>query len=188
MDINKLLKKEKVMKLSELVQLYGNRMRVSREAQEGSIQSLGSGFYASNNIDPFLGALAVVAKYYPDAVVSGKTALHIYGLSQDYIEDIDVDIERNKSIKNKLLKVHRVPKHRLTGITQINYQGIKIKIYEIERTLAEAYRLDPAGPYFYKALKRYLKSGIINIDKIAVYDKKLKTNVMTHIQQELAND
>lgn len=186
--ILKLLRHEKVMRLPELVKLFGNRMEVSRKVKDGTIQSLGSGFYATIEIDPFVASLAVVAKYYPEAIISGKTALQIYGLSQEYIESIDVDIERNKSIRNKLLKVHRVPKTRLIGITQLTYQGITIKLYELERALADAYKIDPAGPYFYKALKRYLKTKNINIEKIANYDKRLKTKVTAHLQQELANE
>lgn len=163
-------------------------MEVTRKANEGLIQSLGSGFYALVDIDPFLATLIVVAKYYPKAVISNRTALYIYGLSQDYIQSIDIDIERSKSLRNKLLKVHRVPKSKLIGITKMDYYGNKLQIYELERTLAEAYRIDPAGPYFYTALKRYLKLGKINTDKIISYDKKLKTKVMLHVQQEMAND
>ncbi len=182
------IKKEKIFALSELVELFGNRMEVSRKAIEGIVQSLGSGYYASPGLDPFIAALGIVAKYYPELVLSSRTALRIHGLSQDYIEKIDVDIERAKSLRNKLLQVHRVPSKRLVGIIKINYQGMKIKIYDIERTLAEAYRLDPAGPDFYKALKRYMRKGNIKADQIAQYDKILKTKVMIHLQQELAND
>lgn len=182
------IKKEKVMALAELTKIFGNRMEVSRKTREGIIQSLGSGYYASPELDPFLAALGVVAKYYPEVVISGRTALHIHDLSQDFIEQIDVDIERDKSLRNKLMKVHRIPSKRLIGISQTNYKGIRIKIYDIERTLAEAYRLDPAGPDFYKALKRYIKQGNIKADHIVHYDKVLKTKVMPHLQQELAND
>ncbi len=182
------IKKKKILALSELVELFGNRMEVSRKASEGIVQSLGSGYYACPGLDPFTAILGIVAKYYPELVLSSRTALHIHGLSQDYIEKIDVDIERAKSLRNKLLQVHRVPAKRLVGIIKINYQGMKIKIYDIERTLAEAYRLDPAGPDFYKALKRYIRKGTIKSDKIAQYDKILKTKVMIHLQQELAND
>jgi predicted transcriptional regulator of viral defense system len=184
----RLLKKEKVMKLSELTKLFGNRMEVSRKAKEGLIQHLGSGFYATVEIDPFLASLAVVAKYYPEAIISNRTALYIYGLSQDYIQGIDIDIERNKSLRNKLLRVHRVPKSKLIGVTKMNYLGVNIQIYELERALAEAYRIDPAGPYFYMALKRYLKMGKVRTDKIIAYDKKFKNKVMLHLQQEMAHD
>lgn len=182
------IKKEKVLSLTELLGLFSNRMEISRKAQEGMLQSLGGGFYATPELDPFLAALVVVAKYYPQVVISGRTALHIHGLAQDYIEKIDVDIEREKSLRNKRLQVHRVDPKRLVGITELNHQGIVIKIYDIERTLAEAYKLDPAGPDFYKALKRYIKLVSIKTDRIAHYDKILKTKVLIHLQQELADD
>ncbi len=186
--ILKIIKKEKVFNLSELIKIFGNRMEVSRKAQLGIIQSLGSGYYASPEMDPFLATLKVVAKYYPEVVISGRTALHIHGLSQDYVNQIDVDIKREKSLRNKILKVHRVLGSRRIGITRINYHGVELKIYDIERSLAEAYRLDPAGPDFYKALKRYVKQGNINFDRITHYDKILKTKVMFHLQQEFARD
>jgi len=182
------IKKQKVLALIELVELFGNRMEVSRKTREGVLQSLGNGFYAIPELDPFLAALVVVTKYYPQVVISGRTALHIHGLAQDYIEKIDVDIEREKSLRNSILHVHRVDSKRLIGITKLNHHGIAIRIYDIERTLAEAYKLDPAGPDFYKALKRYIKRGNIQTDRIAYYDKIIKTKVITHLQQELAND
>ena len=182
------IKKEKVLGLAELLELFGNRMEVSRKAREGVLQSLGNGFYASSELDPFLAVLVVVSKYYPKVVISGRTALHIHGLAQDYIEKIDVDIEREKSLRNKILQVHRVDSKRLVGITKLNHHGIGIKIYDIERTLAEAYKIDPAGPDFYKALKRYIKRGNIKTDRISHYDKILKTKVITYLQQELADD
>ncbi len=182
------IKKEKVMAMPELIELFGNRMEVSRKARVGILQALGNGFYATSGLDPFLAALVVVAKYYPEVVISGRTALHIHGLAQDYIEKIDVDIQRDKSLRNKLFKVHRVNPKKLIGITKVTHHGVGIRIYDIERTLADAYKIDPAGPDFYKALKRYIKQGSIKTDRIAQYDKILKTKVMTHLQQELAND
>ena len=182
------IKKQKVMPLAELVKIFGNRMEVSRKASEGLLQPLGNGYYASSELDPFVAALAVVAKFYPQLVISGQTALQIHGLAENYIERIDVDIERKKSLRNKMLHVHRVDPKKLVGVTRITYHGISLKIYDLERTLAEAYRLDPAGPDFYKALKRYLKHGAVKTNQIANYDQILKTKVMIHLQQELAND
>jgi len=81
-----------------------------------------------------------------------------------------------------------IPLKKLIGKTKINYRGIIIRIYNIERTLAEAYRIDLAGPDFYWALKRYIKMNNINADKLATYDKILKCRIIPHLQQELANE
>jgi len=173
-SILQILKRQKVMKLPELVKLFGNRMEVTRKAKEGLIQSLGNGFYASNEMDPFTANLYLTTKYYPQGVISGKTALYLYGYSQNFIQKIDIDIKRGSSIRNKLFQVHRVPDKRLIGITHINYEGIKILVYDKERTLAEAYLLDPEGELFYRALKRYIKTEKINIEKFLYYDQVFK--------------
>jgi predicted transcriptional regulator of viral defense system len=191
MDLKKLLsklKKEKVMSLGELMEFFGNRMELHRSVCKGILQPVSRGFYAAPGLDPFLAVLITVSKFYPEGVISSRTALYIHGLAQDFIESIDVDIESNKFLRNKILNVHRVDSKRIVGIIMLNYHGVIIKIYDLERTLIEAYKLDPAGPDFYRALKRYVNKGNIKPDRIASYDRILKTKVMIHLQQELAND
>ena len=181
-----LLKRQKVMRASELVKYFGNTAQLSRKAESGAIIPLGTGIYASTNVDPFKASLLAAARYYP-SVLSGLTALVLHGLSDERIDRIDIDINRGKSLKNKLLNVHRVAKSRLIGAYSMKILGETVRVYDLERTLAEAYRLDKEGPIFYKALKRYIKKGRINSANIHKYDKVLKTNVLMHLQQELAN-
>jgi hypothetical protein len=132
-------------------------------------------------------AVHATAKYYPQAVISGLTALQIHGFGQEFIEKVDVDVPRETSIRNKMLQVHRVPLARLAGVTELQYQGVSIRIYDRERTLCEAYRLDPAGALFFKALRRYVAKGKIDTAKIQQYDQAAKTQVLSHLRQELAD-
>lgn len=187
MTLIKILKKQKVMKLSELYLLVGNRTTVLRAAEAGVIQSLGGGYYASNELDPLVASIAMAVKYYPEGVISNRTALVIHGFAQDFIEKVDLDISRRKNIKNRFLKVHRVPDSRLVGIVELKYFGIKVKTYDAERTLAEAYRIEPSGGYFYKALKRYITAGKVRPDLIKKYDEAVGTKVLQHLRQELAD-
>jgi predicted transcriptional regulator of viral defense system len=145
------------------------------------------GIYASTELDPFVAAVLATAKYYPSAIISGITALQIHELAQEYVEKIDVDISRGTSIRNKMLQVHRVPSQRLIGMMELKFHGSKIRIYDIERTLCEAYHLDPSGPLFFKALKRYVARGKVKASQIQKYDQKLKTHVLMHLRQELAD-
>ena len=184
----KALKKQKVMKLSELYPLVGNRSLVHRKAKQGVIQSLGGGYYASPSLDLLVASVAMVAQYFPYAVISGRTALRIHGLSQDVIEKVDLDISRKKNIKNQFLRVHRVPDRRMVGITEMKYFGMKIKVYDRERSLSEAYRIDPEGGYFFKALKRYITHGKVRSELIKKYDEATKTKVLKHLRQELADE
>jgi len=181
------LKKHRVLKLTELKRLGASAVKLRRMTEAGLVLSVGSGIYASASLDPFAAAVLATAKYYPRAVISGLTALQIHGLTQEYIDKVDVDVPRETSIRNKILNVHRVPKGRLIGITQLNYHGNIIQIYDRERSLCEAYRIDPSGPLFFRALKRYLRAGKPNADRILEYDRSAKTDVLSHLRQELSD-
>jgi predicted transcriptional regulator of viral defense system len=160
---------------------------IQREAKNGRIQSLGSGLYASPSLDPMKAAVSAVAKYYPQAVISGRTALFLHKLSDHAVEKIEVDIPQSTSLANKLLKAYRVAKSRLTGISRIDVEGYPVKISNLERALCEAYRLDPAGPEFFTALKRYMNQKTPYAKRIKEYDKALGTKVLVHVMQELAD-
>lgn len=181
------LKKHRVLKLSELKPLGASAVKLRRMTDAGLVLSVGSGIYAAASLDPFVAAVLATAKYYPRAVISGLTALQIHGFAQEYVDQVDVDVPRETSIRNKLLKVRRVPKSRLIGITRLKYHGGLIQVYDRERSLCEAYRIDPSGPLFFKALKRYLKSGKPDADRILEYDRSAKTSVLSHLRQELAD-
>lgn len=182
------LKKHRVLKLSELKRHGASAVKLRRMTEAGSVLSVGSGIYATPSLDPFVAAVLATAKYYPQAVISGLTALQIHGLAQEYVEKVDVDVPRETSLRNRLLKVHRVPKGRLVGITKLKHHGGVIQIYDRERSLCEAFRIDPSGPIFFRALKRYIKSRKPNADRILEYDRAVKTDVLSHLRQELADD
>jgi predicted transcriptional regulator of viral defense system len=185
--LEKMLAKKGVMTAQELVALLGNKMQIKRKSDEGILLSLGSGLYASPSLDPFTASVVAAGRYYPQSVISGLTALVIHELSDESLERVDVDVPRGTSIRNRLLSVHRVSEKNLIGIDQINFQGQKIRIYDAERSLCEAYRIDPSGAIFYKALKRYVKKYRPKPEQLAEYDKALKTQVLKHLQQELAD-
>lgn len=187
MGAAKKLPKNFVLRSKDLERLLGSRVAIMRESERGAIQSLGSGLYSSPALDPMTATVVAVTKYYPQAVISGRTALFLHRLSDHAVERIEVDIPKSTSIANKLLDVHRVAGNRLTGVTKLNIQGFKVKIYDLERTLCEAYRLDPAGPEFFTALKRYLRRKEPDTKKIKAYDLALGAKVLMHIMQELSD-
>lgn len=176
-----------VLRSKDLEKYFGSRVAIMRSAERGEIQSLSSGLYASPSLDPMTASVIATAKYYPKAVISGRTALFLHKLSDHAVEKIEVDILTSTPIANKLLETHRVAKSRLIGISKINVKGFEVKIYDLERTLCEAYRIDPAGAEFFTALKRYLKQTEPDTAKIKKYDEALGTKVLTHIKQELAD-
>ncbi len=181
------LARYRILTHAELTKFGASGIKLRRMSQAGQVISVGSGIYATTRLDPFVAAVLATAKYYPQAVISGLTALQIHGLAQEYIDKVDVDVPRDTSIHNKMLQVHRVPRSRLVGITEIKYESGKIRIYDRERALCEAYRLDPSGTLFFKALKRYVAKGKVDPDQILLYDHAAKTSVLAHLRQEIAD-
>lgn len=186
--ILEILKRNKVAKASEFKHIRQSRSTLSLLARSGEVVSLGSGYYSHPSIDPFLASIVAVARYYPEAVLSKATALVIHGLSDERIDRIDVDIKRESSIRNKIIRTHRVAENYLIGIEEIIYQGHKIRIYDRERSLCEGYRMDPDGAIFIKAIKRYTASQKVEFDKIAKYDEKISTKVLRAVRQETSDD
>ncbi len=181
------IKKNQVATAKELGKFVPARTILGRLTDEGKIQSLGAGVYSTVALDPFIASVIAVARYYPKVIISNLTALVIHGLSDERIDRIDVDIGRASSIRNKLLAVHRVPAPRLIGAKKLVFHSSNIRIYDVERTLCDAYLIDKGGPLFFKALKRYMKSRKVDTAAILKYDGILKTKVLRHVQQELAD-
>ncbi len=185
--LKKVLKEKKVLSSKEMESILGNRPAISAVLQEDVVARVGSGFYCSTSVDINTAQLITVGRFFPKAVISGVSALTFHGLSDEQPNKVNVDIERTTSLRNKILQVRRVSAPFLTGIETIKLQGMKIKIYDVERSLCDIYRIEKDGPIFIKALKRYTKKYKINSVKIAKYDSILKTQVLSHLKQELAN-
>jgi predicted transcriptional regulator of viral defense system len=186
-SLKSLLKRKGVLSVKELLTILGNRVSIKRQVEAGTLIPLGSGLYAHPGLDPLTASVLATSRFYKNTVISNFTALVIHGLSDEAIERVDVDIDKTKSIKNRLLRVHRVTGKKLVGIIKHNYKSHEIRVYDPERTLCEAYLIDPAGAVFFKALKRYLTRFKPDPQKINHYDTILKTEVLKHLRQEWAD-
>jgi len=75
----------------------------------------------------------------------------------------------------------------MAGVVRLEINGQKIRVYSPERALCGLYKQAVDGPAFLKALKRYVRSGQIDSESIAKYDRLLKTKVLRALSQELAD-
>jgi predicted transcriptional regulator of viral defense system len=182
----KYLEKNVVAKTSELQKITHNRVAVIRLAEKGVIQSIARGYYSLPRFDIFDAMLVLVSKYYKIAIISGIVAARVYDLTDENIEKIDVDIPNTKNINNTFLNVRRTDKSKITGVVTKDVLGNKIKIYDVERTLADI-KIKYSSAIFYKALKRYIKKYKPNFEKIKKYDAVLSTNILSSVMQELAD-
>lgn len=196
-----ILKKELVISLKEAVMLLGNKMAVYRLVEKGEISKVhpfGLGFFTLPSIDDGVVHFAVVAKYYPDCVVSGKTAMSLYGLGQDYIDKIDVDLPSTLNISNELLNVHRIVKSKINNVIKRDFKekgiNFNIKIYSPERVLHELYKYSKGTDAFYRGIKEYRRS-YLNIDLpgeqynvILSINKKIGQEIVNYLLMDEANE
>lgn len=181
------LKEKRVARAKELLPFIDHPFELRRMDEAGYINSLGGGFYAHASVDSILGGFAVVARFYPKAVISGLSALHFYELTDQSINYIDVDIPRTTSIRNELIKPHRVNANLMIGIDEVSVESYTVKIYSPERALCDAIKLFGKGEIFYKALKRYMARKDKDTVEIARLDRILRTDVLGRVAQEFAD-
>ena len=178
--------KSSVFSTSQLSRVLGNRTAIKRAVDADKLVALGAGYYSTPDLDPAVAQVLVVAKFYPEAVISGISGLLIHDLSDERLQKVTVDMPKHRPIRNAIMQVRRVTKGRFIGIEKMEYFGHSIRIYDVERVLCDAYRVD-RGAIFFKALKRYLKKHRPQFERIAKYDKALGTKVLRAVQQELAD-
>lgn len=182
-ELIKKLKKEIVISVKDAIEVIGNRQAVYRLADKGDIVHVhpeGLGFFCLPETEEGEAQFAIISKYYSKCVISGPTALSLYGLSDEYISKIDVDIPRTTNLKNNLLNVHRVNPKVIDGVEVRGFKDkgvpFEVKIYNSQRVLHEAYKYYRLSDSFYRALKRY-RRYFLNIDKPAKqYNEILKFN------------
>ncbi len=178
--------KTSVFSSRELSRALGSRTAIQRAVAADKIVALGAGYYSTPDLDPSVAQVLAVAKFYPNAVISGVSGLVIHDLSDEKRQKVSVDVPQKHPIRNAIIQSRRMTKDRFIGVEKRDYFGHRIRIYDVERLLCDAYRIDK-GFLFYKAVKRYLKAHKLQFEKIAKYDKRLGTKVLRAIQQELAD-
>lgn len=149
----------------EIQEIMGSRMAVSRLRDEGiinlvtgKIYSVGDSYNYENE------ALIILSKYYPQAVISGASALFYQEMGEFLSDQLEIDISRNSSIlsESEYFLVNFVSDSKITGIEEKEIQGYKVKIYNKTRCLIDLLRngKSSSGEFFQKAVNIYYKNGL----------------------------
>jgi predicted transcriptional regulator of viral defense system len=179
-----ILKNDLVVSAKDAAQILGKRSDVYRLEEDGVITKVepsGLGFFSLPDTDEDDAHYTILAKYYKKCVVSGKTALLLYGLGEDYINTIDVDIPNTTNLETSIFNIHRVAPKMFTSIIKKRFEenGVsrEINIYTPERTLHEAYKYYGKGTdAFIRAIKRFRTLYLDQNRPGEQYDQILKIN------------
>ena len=155
-----------VITYREALEKLGSRYRVRKAVSEGALHPVGRGMYSTSRDED---ALAVIAKRYPGAILTGQTALYAHGLVTAPPDRIDLATRRGGTkIRDGAVRQHFIPEGWLgvgrstvsvdgtelpaegwlgVGRSTVLLDGTELAAYDPERMLLELMRSRNKLPY-----------------------------------------
>ncbi len=163
-----------------------SRRMLSYYVKNGTLKRIGKGIYQSSNYkddqDIKWSGLLMSAKASGNGVICLLSALIYYELSDEFLNEYWIAIPHNHSkINVKNTRVFRMRNMEL-GVTEIKISGEKVKIFDIERTIIDSFRLLDIETAM-RALKTYMSGskGKPNIKKLNKYSKELRLDISKYL-------
>ena len=162
-----------IYKYKELKKKYKSDYQIKKAISDKKIYKLDDGIYSDKKNNHYLEVFTVK---YPGAVLSGDTAYYYHNLTDVIPFKICFTTKRNcnRCDKKKYSQSFREDKYYELGKTTMNYEGLKVNIYDKEKMLVELVKNKKDTPYdYYKEIinsYRKIKSEL-NINKICKYTK-----------------
>lgn len=173
----------------ECIAMYKTNYQLQKQIELGNIFKIEKGIYSD---DEYESDIAIVKMKYPNAVFTLHSAFYFYGLTDTiprlyYLEtDKDATKIRDKKVKQIFDNCGSLE----LGVDEMEYDGVKIKIFNRERLLIELVRNKNKLPFdYYKEIIGSYRKLIHELDIQAVREYALalpKSNmVMDIIQMEV---
>ncbi|RLA62904.1 MAG: hypothetical protein DRQ88_13090 [Epsilonproteobacteria bacterium] len=177
----------------KLKKLAGKASFTTREAQEfglsprmlsyyvktGQLLRIARGVYCSSKYETKMENLkwedmAIAASNIKGGVICLISALNFYELTDEIMKEFWIAVDNNNS-KAKFPMCHIVRMRNMDiGVMEIELANIKVKIFDVERTIIDSFRLLDFETAM-KALKIYL-NGKPNIKKLSKYATLLRAS------------
>lgn len=164
-----------------------NRHYVRDLLEKGYIKRVAHGIYAISNKD--INEFWILNERYKKGIFSHNTALYFYGLTDRTPLKLDMTFPSNIRVNNEYLKVHYIKNdlHEL-GLTTMELEnGVKIRVYNIERTICDIIRdrnkIDPQ--IFNTALKEYSKLKHLKLHLLYKYAKEFNIDLILQEYMEV---
>ncbi len=169
-----------IMKTSELKSIGINSRQISKLLETKVLTKIKTGFYEMT--DDAVRDEIVIAKLFPSAVIYLESALLHYGYSDRIPATWQIAVDKN--ISKPQFKISYPPitpffidkKYLTIGITEYEVNGIKIHIYDKDRTICDVLRYSNKldSEVFRQAIQNYCKDKTRNIKKLMDYAKELR--------------
>lgn len=160
---------EMLMTFKECLDKMGTEYAMKKAIAEGSLFRMEKGIYSDSH--DRVSEEEIIQKKYPCAVVTLKSAFMYYSYS-DFIPDkydLATDAKSARIADRRVLQYYMPEGTLEIGKTELDYDGIKIRTYDLERLLIELVRYQTKLPYDY--YKEVIGNYRNNVNKL--YPAKL---------------
>jgi predicted transcriptional regulator of viral defense system len=152
-----------VLKTSELKKMGLTSRQIKRMVQEGTISKIKYGYYELTEYIP--NDLVIVARLFPDSVIFLESALFYYGYIDRVPQEIQIAVDRSSKttkydIEYPMVKpFYMEPRFLEVGVEAIEIDGVKIRIFNRDRTMCDVLRFEKKMDYevFSSAIESYIK-------------------------------
>jgi predicted transcriptional regulator of viral defense system len=155
---------------------------LSYYVEKGEIERIAQGVYCSKGYEPKgenlkWEDLAIAASNIKGGVICLISALVYYELTDEMMKEFWIAVPNNRTRVNfPMSRIVRMRNIEM-GVKEIEMAGVKVQIFDIERTIVDSFRLLDFEMAI-KALKIYLsgKTGKPNVKKLDKYITELKAS------------
>jgi len=160
----------------------------------GYIKRIKQGYYIWNQKEYATAEIVLAAKLIPNAVLCLYTAMEHYSLSTINPTEIYMALPRGTVApllpQNLRINVRQmIEKHFKLGITEKEFNGVAVKIYDIEKTVCDCFKYskEVEKSIAMEALKNYILSGDCNVQKLLEYAKIMgkKKTILPYVEAML---
>ena len=178
-----------VFNYKELIKKYGSYYQIQKAVKSEQLFKIEKGIYSDKKNNHYLEIFTVK---YPNAIISGDSAYYYYDLTDVIPNKIYMTTDRNSGRFNdeSIVQSFSIDSLLLLGKTTINFEGVKINIYDRERMLLELMKNknNTSYDYYKEIVDNYRKMK----DKLDVYKLQEYANyyqngdkLMSMIQDEV---
>ena len=178
-----------IAKKSQLAELGIDYRRILDFVEKGDLIRIKSGYYTVRLSD--FSEEEFIAKLFPDAVLNLETALYAYGYLEQRPYGFKLSVDKNTSKSRFKLDFPQVtplyaePETLQFGVTQIDFGGTKMQIFEKDRLVCECLKYEDKmeREFFKEGLLCYISDTKKDVAKLMKYarERKVVRKVQTMI-------
>jgi len=169
--------------------LFKSDYQIKKAIVDKKIYKIEKGIYSNNH---FVHPLEIIIKKYPYAIFTMDSAFYFLGLTDVIPDKMYLAVKRNstKISNHNIIQIFVSEKFHEIGKTQIEFEGITLNIYGMERMLIELVRNKKkiAFDYYKEVINSYRKiAADLDVVNIEDFSKQFDTEdyIFRTIQEEV---